>query len=79
MARKIMFFMLLTIWLASVSHANEARTIIQKVLDRDDGTTEIGRVKLSTCAVVKKGKKIRCKSNPRVKIMDMIRKDYGPR
>ncbi|MCP4721621.1 MAG: outer membrane lipoprotein-sorting protein [Desulfobacteraceae bacterium] len=58
--------------------ADEARQIIQDVLDRDDGTTEVGRVCLSTCAVFKKDKKIICKSSPRVKVMDMIRKDYGP-
>jgi hypothetical protein len=62
----------------SSSYADEARDIIEKVLDRDDGTTEIGRVRLSTCAVIKKGKKIICKSTPRVKVMELIRKDYGP-
>jgi len=59
--------------------ADEARQIIQDVLDRDDGTTEVGRVSLSTCAVFKKDKKIICKSSPRVKVMDMIQKDYGPK
>ncbi len=43
-----------------------------------DGTTEIGRVRLSTCGVTRKEKKIVCKSTPRVKVMDLIRKDYGP-
>ena len=70
-------FIILTIFISG-SYAGEAKKIIQKVLDRDDGTTEIGRVRLSTCAVIKKGKKIICKSTPRVKVMDMIRKDYGP-
>jgi len=63
----------------SFCQANEARQIIQEVLDRDDGTTEVSRVTLSTCSVMKKGKKIVCKSSPRVKVMDMIRKDYGHR
>ncbi len=70
---------LLFLWVSLVSgQADDARQIIQEVLDRDDGTTEVARVSLSTCAVVKKNKKIICKSSPRVKIMDMIRKDYGP-
>lgn len=56
----------------------QARTIIQEVLDRDDGTTEISRVKLSTCRITRKDGKIVCTSNPRIKIMDMVRKDYGP-
>ncbi|MCK5163838.1 MAG: outer membrane lipoprotein-sorting protein [Desulfobacula sp.] len=77
MKQAYILFIVLTVFISS-SHANEARDIIQKVLDRDDGTTEIGRVKLSTCAVIKKGNKIVCKSTPRIKIMDMIRKDYGP-
>jgi hypothetical protein len=77
MLKAFILFIMLT-GLISNGHANEARDIIQEVLDRDDGTTEIGQVKLSTCAVVKKDKKIICKSKPRVKVMDMIRKDYGP-
>jgi hypothetical protein len=77
MFKTSILFIILTILIPN-AYANEAKDIIQQVLDRDDGTTEIGRVKLSTCAVVKKGKKIICKSRPRVKVMDMIRKDYGP-
>jgi hypothetical protein len=63
----------------SLCQADEARQIIQEVLDRDDGATEVARITLSTCSVIKKNKKIICKSSPRVKVMDMIRKDYGPR
>lgn len=59
--------------------AGDGRAIIQAVLDRDDGDTEVGRVTLSTCPIVKKGKKYVCTANPRVKVMDMIRKDFGPR
>lgn len=62
----------------SLCQADEARQIIQEVLDRDDGATEVARVILSTCSVMKKDNRIICKSNPRVKVMDMIRKDYGP-
>ena len=74
------FIFTLSILLGSTifSFAQDARQIMQKVLDRDDGTTEISRVKLSTCRVVKKGKKYVCAENPRIKIMDMVRKDYGP-
>lgn len=63
----------------SAATAQDAREIIRQVLDRNDGTTEIARVRLTTCAVTKKNKKIVCKSTPRIKIMDMVRKDYGPR
>ena len=57
----------------------DAREIARAMLDRDDGTTEIGRVTLSTCSIGKKGKKLVCTGAPRVKVMDLIRKDYGPR
>ncbi|MCD4719127.1 MAG: outer membrane lipoprotein-sorting protein [Desulfobacula sp.] len=77
MKKTYIIFIILMIFISS-SYANEAKDIIEKVLDRDDGTTEIGRVRLSTCAVIKKGKKIVCKSSPRVKVMELIRKDYGP-
>lgn len=56
-----------------------AKAVMQKVLDRNDGTTEVSRVRLSTCSVKRKGKAIICQSTPRVKVMDLIRKDYGPR
>lgn len=62
-----------------ITQADDARQIIRDVLDRDDGDTEVGRVTLSTCSVVRKNKKIICRASPRVKVMDMIRKDYGPR
>lgn len=65
--------------MASTACANEARDLVEKVLNRNDGTTEVGRVRLTTCAVTKRNKKIVCKSSPRIKVMDMVRKDYGPR
>lgn len=58
--------------------ARDARQIMKAVLDRDDGTTEVGRVSLSTCPVRKTGNKYICTANPRTKIMDVVRKDYGP-
>ncbi len=77
MIKKIIIVILL-IWLwTSTGHADAAKDIMHQVLDRDDGTTEVGRMKLSTCAVAKKGNKIICSATPRVKVMDMIRKDYG--
>lgn len=63
----------------SSSFATDARQIMQQVLDRDDGTTEISRIRLSTCRVTVQDKTYVCSENPRVKVMDMVRKDYGPR
>lgn len=76
--KKIFIILAALLWQSSSAVASDARKIIQKVLDCDDGTTEIARVALSTCPVKKQGKKIICSSHPRVKVMDMIRKDYGP-
>lgn len=69
---------ILFLFLTSAGTAQTARDLVQMVLDRNDGTTEIARVSLTTCAVTKKNKAIVCKSAPRIKVMDMVRKDYGP-
>ena len=63
----------------SLAAADDAREIMRQVLDRDDGTTEISRVKLFTCRYIKKDGKLVCADNPRIKIMDLVRKDYGER
>ena len=60
------------------AYADNAREIIQKAIDRDDGTTEVSLIKLSTCRYTKKGKKIVCAETPRVKVLESVRKDYGP-
>ncbi len=59
-------------------YAQNARNIMQKVLDRNDGTTEVSRQKLSTCRFVKKNKRLVCAESPRVKVFDSVRKDFGP-
>jgi len=76
--RKYLCVMIFIFFLTSISNAKNAKEIMQKVIDRDDGTTEISRVRLSTCRVVRKGKKYVCADSPRVKVLDMVRKDYGP-
>ncbi len=59
--------------------AQDAKAIMKQVLDRDDGTTEVSLQKLSTCRYAKKGKKLVCAESPRVKVMESVRKDVGPR
>ncbi|MBC8258744.1 MAG: outer membrane lipoprotein-sorting protein [SAR324 cluster bacterium] len=66
----------MVLWTVPV-YAQNARDIMQKVLYRNDGTTEVSRQKLSTCRYVKKNKKLVCAESPRVKIFDSVRKDYG--
>jgi len=75
--RKILFLTILIIFLTNTSNAQNAKDIMQKVIDRNDGSTEISRVRLSTCRVVRKGKKYVCVDSPRVKVLDMVRKDFG--
>jgi hypothetical protein len=76
--KKHLFSTIFLLFFYAFSYAQDARDIMQKVLDRNDGTTEISRVRLSTCRVVKKGKKFVCAGTPRIKVLDMVRKDYGP-
>ncbi len=77
--KQICLSALLICIVTSAAGARDARQLIKQVLDRNDGTTEIARVLLTTCAVTKKNKKIVCKSSPRIKVMEMVRKDYGPK
>jgi hypothetical protein len=79
MIKHFIFYVIAFICLTSFSFAQNAKEIMQKVIDRDDGKTEIARVSLSTCKVAKKGKAYVCSEKPRIKLMDMVRKDYGPR
>jgi len=62
-----------------IAMADDAKDIMQQVLDRDDGTTEISRLKLTTAKFVKQGNKLVNSEKPRVKLMDTVRKDYGPK
>jgi len=71
----VILFMPVTVMNA---YADNAREIVKKAIDRDDGTTEVSLLKLSTCRYNKKGKKIVCAETPRVKVLESVRKDYGP-
>ncbi len=74
----IAFLSITTLSVATVQ-AEDAREIMRQVLDRNDGTTEISQTTISTCRYTKKGKKTVCAEKPRVKILENVRKDYGPR
>lgn len=78
MKKHILLTLILFFFFAPSVTARDARQIMKEVLDRNDGTTEVARVILSTCPIQKKGKKYVCTAIPRVKAMDMIRKDFGP-
>ncbi|MCG8563991.1 MAG: outer membrane lipoprotein-sorting protein [Desulfobacterales bacterium] len=57
----------------------QGRELMAAVLDRNDGTTEWGKISLSTCRTRIKGGKLICAGPARVKELEMVRKDYGPR
>ena len=68
---------LLACWvLAQPLYAEEARAIMQRVLDRDNGASEVSRTKLATCRYVKKSKRLVCAEDPRVKVFESVRKDF---
>ncbi len=67
------------IFVSSLAYAETAREIMQKVDDRDNGDTMISRVTLTTFRYVTKGRKIVPAEKPRVKMMDTVLKDYGPK
>ena len=69
---------LLACWvLAQPLYAEEARVIMQRVLDRDNGFSEVSRTKLATCRYVKKSKRLVCAEAPRVKVFESVRKDFS--
>lgn len=69
-----LFFALIT----TSAYAMDAREIMQKIIDRDDGQTEMSIQRYTTCKYAKKGEKIACVDRPRVKEMESVRKDFGP-
>ncbi|MEE2715861.1 MAG: outer membrane lipoprotein-sorting protein [SAR324 cluster bacterium] len=58
-------------------YAEEARDIMQRALDRDNGASEVSRTKLATCRYVKKSKRLVCAEDPRVKVFESVRKDFA--
>ncbi len=74
----LIIFSLLSLALSGPVFAQTAKEIVQKAIDLDDGDTEVSLVKLATCRYTKKGKKTVCAESPRVKLMEGVRKDYGP-
>ncbi len=76
--KRSLLMLILLVFTGSICFAQDAKEIMRKVDNRDDGTTEISRVSLISYRYVKKDGKNVPAEKPRVKIMDFIRKDYGP-
>lgn len=79
--KKIIGFITIIIFVlgtGGMAWCEDVTSIMKKVYDREDGTSEISLQKLSTCRYAKKGKRLVCAENPRVKVIESIRKDFGP-
>ena len=64
--------------LAAPVFAQDAREIMRQAFNLEDGETQISRTRISTCRYVTRNKKLACAEKPRVKVMESVRKDYGP-
>lgn len=53
------------------------REIMKRVIDRDDGATQVVRQKIATCRYTLKNKKTVCAEDPRIKISLSVQKDVG--
>jgi hypothetical protein len=76
---KKLLIVVMLIFTGAICFAQDAKEIMRKVDDRDDGSTEISRVSLTSYRYVKKDGKNVPAEKPRVKVMDFIKKDYGLR
>ena len=64
---------------ASMGFGGTAEETMRRCLERDDGDTQLVRVKISSCRIARKGRKISCTEKPRSKVLEEVRKDYGER
>ena len=75
-----MYKMILTISMLAISGsavADNARDIIQKVIDRDDGKTQFSKQTVATCKYAIVNRRISCEETPRIKVIESAMKDYG--
>ena len=77
--KKTLLILMLLVFTGAICFAQDAKEIMRKVVFRDAATTEISRVRLTSYRYVKKDGKYVPAERPRVKIMNFIRKDYGPK
>ncbi len=77
--KKIILIIAVIVFISSTGFAMTALEIMTRVDNRDDGTTSISRIKLTTFRYVKKGGKNIPAEKSRIKVMDFIKKDYGPK
>ena len=59
------------------AQAEDARSVMEKVFDRDDGDSSYSHEVIATCKYRFQDKNVRCVEKPRVKRFEAVRKDYG--
>lgn len=62
---------------SSFVQADEAKEIMQKVIDRDDGYSQYSLQSIATCKYEIRNKKLACAEKPRKKLIEMIQLDSG--
>lgn len=62
---------------SATNNQTDARTIIQHVIDRDDGKTQFAKQTIATCKYAIRNRRIKCVEKPRVKVIESATKDYG--
>lgn len=77
MKKQILILILLLT--ASSGFAQDALEIMRKVDNRDDGRTIIAGIRLTTYRYAKKDGKNVAIETPRIKRLEFVKKDYGPR
>ncbi|MDH5542267.1 MAG: outer membrane lipoprotein-sorting protein [Nitrospinota bacterium] len=77
--KKIVFTLLMAAFSYGTSYGGDAKEIMQKVLDRENGNSQYSVQTVSTCRYEVKKKTIACAETPRTKVVETIRKDYGPK
>jgi len=77
MLKPTILVLLLGLLPASQSLAMNARDIMQKNIDRDDGHSQYSTSVVATCRYASKNGKVRCVEKPRIKLLEGAQKDYG--
>lgn len=77
MYSKFIYGSMLLLLTSSIQAAPNARDIMKKVENRDDGKSQYSISVVATCRYTRKGKSIRCSEKPRIKVLEGVSKDFG--
>jgi len=78
--RSILMMSYVTVMLAGIAQAAmaaDARGIMDKAINLEDGDSQYSRQTVATCKYAVKDNRIACTEQPRIKVVEATRKDYG--